>query len=222
QFAGRAELPTLPNGLPGGVRTGPDPRLYIPLNTLSGARGDTVQVPIRMNVAEPGGLTYQSFDVNIAFDPNVFSVPTSSNTQAGPLTSGFFAHAIPDNTAGTVRLGLAGVAQTVANGTDGIIAFLTLQVKPTASLGTTPLNLIPGAGIPTQVNGEPASVNPYPTNAANDANVDGNFTVADQAAQIFLPTARTAVFTGKANIQDITDPANPVSVDGNATLQVTM
>jgi len=32
----------------------------------------------------------------------------------------------------------------------------------------------------------------------------------------------TATFNGKANIQDITDPNNPVSVDGNATLQVTM
>lgn len=32
----------------------------------------------------------------------------------------------------------------------------------------------------------------------------------------------TAVFNGKANIQDITNPAAPVAVDGNATLQVTM
>ncbi|MDP2662215.1 MAG: PKD domain-containing protein, partial [Dehalococcoidia bacterium] len=32
----------------------------------------------------------------------------------------------------------------------------------------------------------------------------------------------TAVFNGKANIQDITNPSAPVSVDGNATLQVTM
>jgi hypothetical protein len=31
-----------------------------------------------------------------------------------------------------------------------------------------------------------------------------------------------ATFNGKANIQDITDPLSPVSVDGNATLQVTM
>ncbi len=29
-----------------------------------------------------------------------------------------------------------------------------------------------------------------------------------------------ATYNGKANIQDITDPDNPVSVDGNATLQV--
>jgi hypothetical protein len=32
----------------------------------------------------------------------------------------------------------------------------------------------------------------------------------------------TATFNGKASIQDITDPLNPISVDGNATLQVTM
>jgi hypothetical protein len=35
-------------------------------------------------------------------------------------------------------------------------------------------------------------------------------------------TARTATFNGKANIQDVTDPLNPISIDGNATLQVTM
>ena len=31
-----------------------------------------------------------------------------------------------------------------------------------------------------------------------------------------------AIFNGKVNIQDITDPLNPIAVDGNATLQVTM
>jgi hypothetical protein len=31
-----------------------------------------------------------------------------------------------------------------------------------------------------------------------------------------------ATFNGKANIQDITNPAAPIAVDGNATLQVTM
>ncbi|TMD34949.1 MAG: hypothetical protein E6I95_04810, partial [Chloroflexi bacterium] len=31
-----------------------------------------------------------------------------------------------------------------------------------------------------------------------------------------------ATFNGKASIQDITDPLNPISIDGNATLQVTM
>jgi VCBS repeat-containing protein len=34
--------------------------------------------------------------------------------------------------------------------------------------------------------------------------------------------AGTATFNGKASITDITDPLNPVAVDGNATLQVTM
>ena len=36
------------------------------------------------------------------------------------------------------------------------------------------------------------------------------------------PSTGTATFNGKANIQDITDPLYPVSVDGNATLQVEM
>ena len=35
-------------------------------------------------------------------------------------------------------------------------------------------------------------------------------------------SASTATFNGKASIQDITDPLNPISIDGGATLQVTM
>jgi hypothetical protein len=35
-------------------------------------------------------------------------------------------------------------------------------------------------------------------------------------------TDGTAVFNGRANIRDVTDPLNPLSIDGNATLQVTM
>jgi len=35
-------------------------------------------------------------------------------------------------------------------------------------------------------------------------------------------TTGTATFNGKASIQDITDPLNPVSVDGNASLQLTL
>jgi hypothetical protein len=37
-----------------------------------------------------------------------------------------------------------------------------------------------------------------------------------------IPGPGTATFNGKASIQDITDPNNPISVEGNASLQVTM
>ena len=37
-----------------------------------------------------------------------------------------------------------------------------------------------------------------------------------------IGTGGTGTFNGKASVIDITDPLNPVSVDGNATLQVTM
>jgi hypothetical protein len=36
------------------------------------------------------------------------------------------------------------------------------------------------------------------------------------------PATGVATFNGMANIQDVTDPLNPISIDGNATLQVTM
>jgi PKD repeat protein len=51
-------------------------------------------------------------------------------------------------------------------------------------------------------------------NAMTSLGIDGSKT-----AQHPYPTA---TFNGKANIRDITDPDNIISVDGNATLQVTM
>ena len=36
------------------------------------------------------------------------------------------------------------------------------------------------------------------------------------------PATGKATFTGKAVIRDVTDPNNPISIDGNATIQVTM
>jgi len=36
------------------------------------------------------------------------------------------------------------------------------------------------------------------------------------------PSAKTAVFTSKANLKDVTDPLNPISLGGNLTLYVTM
>jgi hypothetical protein len=35
-------------------------------------------------------------------------------------------------------------------------------------------------------------------------------------------SAGTATFNGKASIQDITDPLNPIAVDGNGSLQLTL
>jgi MBG domain/MBG domain (YGX type) len=43
-----------------------------------------------------------------------------------------------------------------------------------------------------------------------------------QCSNATLTNPCTATFNGKASIQDITDPLNVISIDGNATLQVTM
>jgi hypothetical protein len=54
-------------------------------------------------------------------------------------------------------------------------------------------------------------------------NVMTSLTVSPKSCPNATPTSPcTAVFNGKASIQDITDPLAPVSIDGNATLQVTM
>jgi hypothetical protein len=51
--------------------------------------------------------------------------------------------------------------------------------------------------------------------------VKGN-SMTSLAVNSGIATAKTATFNGKASIQDVTNPLAPVSVDGNATLQVTM
>jgi hypothetical protein len=69
----------------------------------------------------------------------------------------------------------------------------------------------------------------YSRNDANDNDVievaqplpSSFITVMSKSAGQYPDTVGSkANFTGKANIQDITNPSNPVPVDGNATLQM--
>jgi hypothetical protein len=58
--------------------------------------------------------------------------------------------------------------------------------------------------------------------------IKGNSMTSLAVAPNPCPTTNTSIapcgatFNGKASIQDITDPLNPISIDGNATLQVNM
>jgi hypothetical protein len=66
------------------------------------------------------------------------------------------------------------------------------------------------------------NINTIVRNGGNVYQIKGNAMTSLVAKVGTASTPGTANFEGKANIQDITNPLAPVSVDGNATLRVTM
>jgi MBG domain (YGX type) len=86
--------------------------------------------------------------------------------------------------------------------------------------------------------GAPGTKNNFGFNVKNSKGVKGNInTIVRNNGRVYqikgnsmtslttqpaTSTTGTATFNGKANIQDITDPLHPISIDGNATLQVTI
>jgi surface-anchored protein len=171
-------VPLLPDVPAAGAPSagGPDPRLFLPTN-LSGAPGATVTVPVRIEVTEPGGVSFQAADYAIAFDPARFTV--SNARVAGTLLDGFTVLAEIDNAAGVVRVSTYSANPVaLATGTIGDVLRLDFTVKPSATAGATPLNLRNSSGTTrTALNEGQLTLAPVPTDGAADANVDGTFTV---------------------------------------------
>ena len=168
-------IPDLPAGgsPPAG---GPDPRLFIPTN-LSGAAGSTVTVPVRIDVTEAGGVSFQSADYAISFDPARFTV--SNPRVAGTLLAGFTVVANIDNTNGIIRISTYSASAVVlANGAIDDVLRLDFTVKASAPAGASPINLRNSSGTTVSaLNEGQLTLSPAPTDAANDASVDGTFTV---------------------------------------------
>jgi hypothetical protein len=81
-----------------------------------------------------------------------------------------------------------------------------------------------GFNVQNTKTGVKGNLNTIIRNSGRTYQVKGN-SMTSLSTQLPTPPATTpgtATFTGKANIQDITDQTHPVSIDGNATLQVTM
>jgi surface-anchored protein len=159
---------------------GPDPRLFIP-TTLTGVAGGTVTVPVRLEVTEPGGVSFRSADFAVAFDPARFS---ASNVRVGGLLSGFVVVSEVDNAAGVVRVSVySPTGVTLPNGTTGDALLIDFAVSLSAPAGGSPVNLLADNGLTrTALNEGQLTLSPAPTNAANDANVDGTITVGGVTA----------------------------------------
>src|SRR5205807_1062617 len=91
-----ANIPAVPTGLTP-VTNALDPRLFVPQDFIGGP-GNTVTVPIQLQVTAPTGITVGRAEVALSYDPNKFLV---SNTRVGSLLAGFTA-AFDSSTPGLV------------------------------------------------------------------------------------------------------------------------
>jgi hypothetical protein len=197
-----AQIPNLPTGItPAPVADGPDPKLSIPQN-LSVAAGDTVTVPIVLDVTEPAGISLLSADYGVTFDASRFSV---SNVRLGTAITGFSITSNPNNAAGTLAISTFsnGAALELPNGFSGNAILMDFTAKADASSGGSPVDLKQTLnGTATALNEGGLTLIPAPTDSSNDS-VDGVVTILD----IVPPTVTLAV-----------DNANISEASGVATL----
>jgi hypothetical protein len=142
-------LPAIPTGgtpPPDGV----DPRVYIP-TTLAGPVGQTVRVPVRLDVTDPKGLPAGIGAVSfaLAYDPAVL---TFRGIAVGSLladSAAGFSTYLTSVTPGLVRAVVTSSRGTAALpfGSGGALAELTFTVNPNAVPGRYVLNLLDGAGL---------------------------------------------------------------------------
>ena len=77
-----------------------------------------------------------------------------------------------------------------------------------------------GFNVQNTKTGVKGNLNTIVRNNGRTYQIKGNSMTSLATQAVTMPY--TATFNGKANIQDITDPLHVISIDGNATLQVTM
>src|SRR5205085_11092189 len=100
-----ANVPTRPATPATPIPGGPDPRLYIPTNIVA-AVGQTVTVPVLLQVTDPAGVSVTGVDIALRYDPSRFAI---SNLRPGDLLAGFQI-AFNTQTPGELRL-VAAAAQ---------------------------------------------------------------------------------------------------------------
>ncbi len=185
------QIPALPALQPpaGG---GPDPKLYIP-QTLSGQIGQTITVPLMLDVTDAGGIALQAGDYALSFDQTKFSV---ANARLGTLdASGFGISANVNNTLGTITVSTfaTGSPVNLSFGTSGSVVLLDFTVLAGAALGSSPIDLENDiGGTFTSLNEGGLTLIPAPTNNANDP-VDGLFTIQGNTPDVALSVSSASL-----------------------------
>ncbi|REK17413.1 MAG: hypothetical protein DWQ37_06390 [Planctomycetota bacterium] len=176
-------VPQIPNAVaPVPGAGGPDPRLHF--EDATGAPGDTVGVYINFEATETISPGLNSIDVAVSWDPAKFTMvgsPTLGSYLAGLpgwLVGAF--NYVPAE--GTLRItGYTSNPQsTTPLGAGGRAITFDLQVDAGAPSGPSSLNLrqnVETTYTGAENNNGLLTLIPAPTNAGNDVNVDGVFTI---------------------------------------------
>jgi hypothetical protein len=174
-------IPPLPTGLTPPAASGADPRIFIPRD-LVGALGETVTVPVMIEVSESVGLTIGGFDVVLEFDPARFTVSQAKlgNLLLGTDVLGTMTQPAPGQLIYTAD-SLIGTSRFPA-GTVGDLLTLTVAVGAGAAPGPAAWNLLANLG-PSRTGVYDAALaelvlHPPLTNASGDAG-DGLLLVDD-------------------------------------------
>lgn len=161
--------------------SGPDPRVYIPRD-LIGAPGQTVTVPVMIEVTEPAGVTIGGFDLLLEFDPGRFTVTAA---QLGTLLQGTdLAGMMTQPAAGRLIYAADSLVGTshLPTGTAGTLVTLTVVIAAEAAPGPANWNLLAtlGTGRTGVYDGDLRDLvlNPPLTNASHDPG-DGILLVDD-------------------------------------------
>ncbi|MEQ1831278.1 MAG: cohesin domain-containing protein, partial [Pirellula sp.] len=168
------EIPNLPAGsLP--VPAGVDPTIAADA-LITGLRGGIAQVPIQI-VDSATGLW--GVDVFLNYDTNVLDLPNGLNAGGVAIAGIFDAEAgwimdtFVDDAVGVLRIAL--YHPTASTTTNGVIANVNFQVKPTAAFGVTPILVDGHANVPpfsfSFQNGSVNVVNSQPTDINLNQNV---------------------------------------------------
>jgi hypothetical protein len=200
------QAPPPPTGISPPDIAGPDPRLFIPID-LTGAPGETVTIPVTLEVTEAAGISVAAVDLAIAYDPAVFTV---SNFVRGALLDGFgfTAPVVNSSTPGILRVTMSSAAgPELAFGAAGVVFQFDATVAVEAPEGVTRLNLLQNfestfTGIENN-DIDQLTLVPAPTNADNDP-VDGVFTVANPVAELSIVAADADKPEGNADTTPFT------------------
>ncbi len=167
---------------------GPDPYVY--LNpTQSATAGSSVTEAVYLDVTDPKGITYDSDDIAIGFNPKLFQV---SKVQVGnyPIigASNLVEYSNVNNALGTLM-----ISEFTSNangfflpsGTTGAIVEFTITALSTASMGSSAIKLNANIGTHyTDVNGGAATLSPAPDNTPYNGKTDTAFSILNPKAEV--------------------------------------
>jgi hypothetical protein len=182
------QAPAPPSGIAPPPIVGPDPRLFIPTD-LTGKPGDTVTVPVMLEVTEAEGISVAAVDLALAYDPSIF---TASNFVRGAMLDGFgfSAPTVNTDTPGILRVTMSTASgPELAFGAIGVVFRFDVAIRSDVPEGSSRINLLQSfestfTGLENNEI-EPLTLIPAPTNADNDA-VDGVFTITSPAARLSI------------------------------------